>query len=89
MTKAGKVYEISGGTEAVDISALGKKLECTFVTHNHPVKATELSFSNDDYDEFISRSLGAPRGVDYKYSYELTAFKASNKKYLSQIISAP
>lgn len=50
---------------------LGDKLYDAYVSHNHPIKDTEFSFSKDDIMLFEKYNLKLLRGIDEKYKYEL------------------
>ena len=67
----GSVYAVLGGENFVDTTVLGD-LTGAYITHNHPKKYTEFSFSNEDINSFINDKLEYLKGIDYKYEYELS-----------------
>jgi phage protein len=67
----GSVYVVLGGENFVDTTVLGD-LTGAYITHNHPKKYTEFSFSNEDINSFINDKLEYLKGIDYKYEYELS-----------------
>ena len=71
ITEEGKVYQCFGNETNVwpDID-LGEKLLNSYVTHNHPKKETNYSFSEADIRLFEKFNLSKLRGVDDKYIYE-------------------
>ena len=73
VTKSGEVYECYGIEDRVFVDAdLGDKLYGAYVSHNHPKKYTENSFSDDDFELFMNYELEVLRGEDVKYKYEFT-----------------
>lgn len=72
ITKNGEVYQCFGKNNNVwpDYD-LKNKLKGAYVTHNHPKKETEYSFSESDLSLFNEYNLKVLRGKDYKYTYEL------------------
>ena len=68
----GKSYRFAGDAGGVDPSALGESLKGAIVSHNHPIKATEYSFSKQDVSFFEDFELDTLRGFDELYEYELT-----------------
>lgn len=74
ITSNGEIYQCFGSKDHVwpDVD-LGEKLKGAYVTHNHPKKETEFSFSKDDRLLFNNYKLKVLRGVDYKYTYELNS----------------
>lgn len=71
--KNGEVYRCYGDKGHVwpneDLNGL---LEDAYITHNHPIDVTEYSFSSDDISLFLDEKLKLLRGVDEKYTYELS-----------------
>ena len=67
----GSVYAVLGGENFVDTTVLGD-LTGAYITHNHPKKYSEFSFSNEDISSFINDKLKYLKGIDYKYEYELS-----------------
>jgi hypothetical protein len=73
ITKDGEVYQCYGNNKNVwpDYD-LQDKLQEAYMTHNHPKNETQHSFSEDDIALFNNYNLKVLRGIDYKYTYELT-----------------
>ena len=73
ITQKGEVFYCFGVEDRVFVDYdLGDKLTGAIVSHNHVKGVSEYSFSNDDFDLFISYSLKRLRGFDDKYGYELS-----------------
>ena len=74
ITQAGDVYYCFGNKDRVypDYD-LGEKLFGAYVSHNHTESETEYSFSDDDFDLFLTYNLSLLRGVDHKFEYELSS----------------
>ncbi|RHN01484.1 phage minor capsid protein [Dielma fastidiosa] len=70
ITKDGIVYEVIGHNSIVDISVIDD-LKGAFVTHNHPDKVTNYSFSGEDVELFIKQEIGILRGIDNKFVYSM------------------
>lgn len=70
ITNDGTVYKCYGVEDRVfpDFD-LGDKLIGAKVSHNHPEKYTQYSFSSDDLALFNNYQLEILRGVDHKYKY--------------------
>lgn len=69
----GKTYRFVGDVNGVDPTSLGKALEGSIVSHNHPVGSNnEYSFSSLDLDLFRDLQLKALRGFDELYEYEIS-----------------
>lgn len=69
----GTVYKCYGVEDRVFIdSDIGEVLIGAKVSHNHPISVTEYSFSGDDFELFNKYELDILRGVDQKYTYELS-----------------
>lgn len=73
ITTDGEVYQCYGDEKNVwpDYD-LGDKLHNAYMTHNHPIKETQYSFSEDDIALFNNYELKELRGIDKKYTYELS-----------------
>lgn len=72
ITTKGKVYQCFGNTTNVwPDSDLENELIGAIITHNHPKKETNYSFSSADIKLFEKYSLSKLRGIDNKYIYEL------------------
>ncbi len=71
ITKTGEVYRCFGTEYSVNPMLLGDKLLGASVTHNHPSKSTEYTFSKYDLSVFLNSKLKVLRGIDDKYSYEI------------------
>lgn len=72
ITTKGKVYQCFGNaTNVWPDSDLGNELIGAIITHNHPKKVTNYSFSSADIKLFEKYSLSKLRGIDNKYIYEL------------------
>ena len=67
----GSVYVVLGGENFVNTTVVGD-LTGAYITHNHPKKYSEFSFSNEDISSFINYKLEYLKGIDYKYEYELS-----------------
>ena len=67
----GSVYVVLGGENFVNTTVVGD-LTGAYITHNHPKKYSEFSFSNEDINSFINDKLEYLKGIDYKYEYELS-----------------
>ena len=67
----GSVYVVLGGENFVNTTVVGD-LTGAYITHNHPKKYTDFTFSNQDVSSFINDKLAYLRGVDYKYEYEMS-----------------
>lgn len=73
ITKKGEVWRCYGTENRVfPDSDLGGKLKGAYVTHNHPEKWTEYSFSGDDLALYLEQELKVLRGCDNKFAYELS-----------------
>ncbi len=69
----GGMYECYGTAQSVyPDTDLGDRIRGAVITHNHPIGYTEYSFSNLDCNLFEAFELRTLRGVDSKYTYELT-----------------
>ncbi len=76
VTKKRKVYQCFGNSTNVwpDID-LGDEIIGASITHNHPKKETNYSFSDADIRLFEKYKLSKLRGIDNKYTYELNRSK--------------
>ncbi|HJJ05172.1 MAG TPA: hypothetical protein OIM45_04840 [Clostridiaceae bacterium] len=73
ITKKGEVYQCFGNNNSVWVDYdLKEKLNEAYITHNHPENETQYSFSEDDIALFNNYNLKTLRGIDNKYTYELT-----------------
>lgn len=73
ITKEGEVYQCFGNNNSVWVDYdLKEKLNEAYITHNHPENETQYSFSEDDIALFNNYNLKTLRGIDNKYTYELT-----------------
>lgn len=73
ITKKGEVWRCYGTENRVfPDSDLGDKLKGAYVTHNHPEKWTEYSFSSDDLTLYVEQELVVLRGCDNKFVYEFS-----------------
>lgn len=72
VTKKGEVYHCYGtdGNVYPDYD-LGDELYGANVSHNHPEKETEYSFSKEDIELYLKYRLESLHGCDVKYDYEL------------------
>lgn len=72
ITKEGKVYHCFGteGNVYPDYD-LGDELYGAHVTHNHPERITEYTFSGEDIELFQKYNLASLHGCDVKYDYKL------------------
>jgi len=72
ITKEGKVYHCFGteGNVYPDYD-LGDELYGAHVTHNHPERITEYTFSGEDIELFQKYHLASLHGCDVKYDYKL------------------
>lgn len=76
ITKEGEIYRCYGTENSVFPDAdLKDKLIGAIVSHNHPSKYTEFSFSKADFELFNDYNLEVLRGVDVKYKYEFNRKK--------------
>lgn len=72
VTKRGDVYHCFGVSASVyPDEDLGDELVGARVTHTHPAKETEYSFSDDDIKLFQKYSLELLRGADIMFRYEM------------------
>ncbi len=71
ITTNGEIYRCLGTKDRVFPDKLGDKLIGASVTHNHPIKETEFSFSKDDVRLFEEYALNVLRGTDKVFTYEL------------------
>lgn len=76
----GNVFGIIGGENFVNSQVVGD-LTGAYITHNHPKKYTEFSFSDEDVNSFIEYKLAYLKGLDYKYEYELSWDLFESDKY--------
>lgn len=87
ITKKGEVWRCYGTENRVfPDSDLGDKLKGAYVTHNHPEKWTEYSFSSDDYRLFLDFEMQMLRGVDHKYIYEFNRLDLYRDKPAKSVI---
>ena len=77
--KDGEVYRFEGEKATVNPLGLGDKLKGSYVTHNHPENETYYSFSDADVGMFLESELGVLRGVDDKFSYQITKLENTIK----------
>lgn len=68
----GDVHKFVGNAYSVDPTSLAEKLKGSFMTHNHPLDETYYSFSAADVSLFLEKEVKVLRGVDHKYSYQIT-----------------
>ena len=69
----GEVYQCFGNETNVWPNVdLEGRLKDAYITHNHPDEETEYTFSVFDVNMFLDEKLQVLRGVDHKYTYELT-----------------
>ena len=73
ITVNGEVYRCYGVEDRVfpDFD-LKEKICGATISHNHPIDATEYSFSKDDFELFQKYNLNVLRGIDEKYTYEFS-----------------
>ncbi len=76
----GNVFGIIGGENFVNSQVVGD-LTGAYITHNHPKKYTEFSFSDEDINSFIEYKLAYLKGLDYKYEYEISWDLFESDKY--------
>ena len=76
----GNVFGVIGGENFVNSQVVGD-LTGAYITHNHPKKYTEFSFSNEDINSFIEYKLAYLKGLDYKYEYEISWDLFESDKY--------
>lgn len=72
ITKDAEVYKFEGQQSTVNPTTLGNKLTGSYITHNHPENETEYTFSNADLEFFKENKIEYLRGIDNKYTYELS-----------------
>ena len=71
--KNGNVYECVGSETGVMVDTIfGKNLKGAYISHNHPIKETGYTFSDEDVNLFKLYDINVLRGVDEKYVYQLT-----------------
>ena len=69
--KDGKTYHFKGSADRVNPEILGEALKEAIVSHNHPIRETHFSFSEDDFELFQKYHLTELRGFDEEYEYIL------------------
>ncbi len=72
ITQTGDTYKVKGQDNFLNIGSMGDIVKGAIITHNHPIKYTEFSFSQDDIDFFQCYELKYLCGFDEKYIYELS-----------------